>query len=715
MQPTVPDESYLSLPAEITPELARAFPGKMNRLLQVQLLGRSLSDCDAALNLLLDLATELVPCDRALLLWADEADGTQRVKGMRGSLDPAAREAVEELLGTEGPRRSGRPFMLSRTEDPTHSSGATLQKLEARCLLSVPVYVGEAVHGTIMLARATGADFEMEEAHLLRVFTLAFDGILEGLVQEHRGPDLSYLDRLTGLFNRRYFEQQLEREVDRARRHGEAVSVVTLRVESLAARQHERGHADADALLQQVARAMRRVVRKSDTLSRIAEDEFAAILPGTPKANLSIVAQRTFQALEHPTANGAGETAGAEAEFSLCAVNYPEDAFSPESVLDASREGLERAKTLPGKHYYYQFPSPAPQGGDDAILDTARAGIMREPVHEPSGLLRLFTRLALDAVPADRVSVMIRDGEDLVIQVAVGFEGQDEIVRTTRVPLTRKTVSSWVAQTRKPLLVAGPDQYADLPLNGAGTYRGDSFFSYPLLHEGELVGLIHFSNRSDGQPFTEADVERFAPVATFLSQYVVLSRGFDRVQEDFLNQSLFGLVDLMESQVPGMAGHSVHVAHLARSIARSLGCTEETAQALWVTARLHNLGKVSYRTPILAEPRALSARERALTQRHTLLSWKFLEGLPLRSVDREAILYHHEREDGSGYLHKTGDDVPLNAKILAVADVYQALVSERPYRPALPPQEALHYMEANRGVLFDGRVVEALRGEVGSH
>ncbi len=714
MRVNIPDEAYLSLPAEITPELARAFPGKMNRLLQVQLLGRSLGDSDAALNLLLDLATELVPSDWSSLLWADEAGGPQRTKGVRGSVEPAARRILEEILGTEEPRRSGRPFLLRRAGDSTQSPEAALQKLQAQCLLSLPVYVGEAVHGTLMLARTTGADFEMEEAHLLRVFTLAFEGILEGLVQEQRGPDLAYLDRLTGLFNRRYFEQQLEREVDRARRHGEVVSVVTLRVGDLTARQHARGHADADGLLREVARAMRRVVRKSDTLSRIAEDEFAAILPGTPKANLSIVAQRTFQALEHPTVNGSGDTTGPECEFSLCAVNYPEDAFSAESVLDASRDGLERAKTLPGKRYY-QFPSPEPQGGDDAILDAARAGIMREPVRDPSGLLRLFTRLALDAVPADRVSVMIRDGEDLVIQVAVGFEGQDEIVRTTRVPLTRKTVSSWVAQTRKPLLVAGPDQYADLPVNGAGTYRGDSFFSYPLLHDGELVGLIHFSNRSDGQPFTEADVERFAPVATFLSQYVVLSRGFDRVQEDFLNQSLFGLVDLMESQVPGMAGHSVHVADLARSIARGLGCTEEAAQALWVTARLHNLGKVSYRTPILAEPRALSARERALTQRHTLLSWKFLEGLPLRNVDREAILYHHEREDGSGYLHKTGEDVPLNAKILAVADVYQALVSERPYRPALPPQEALHYMEANQGVLFDGRVVEVLRGEVGSH
>jgi hypothetical protein len=100
MQANIPDEAYLSLPADITPELARAFPGKMNRLLQVQLLGRSLSDSDAALNLLLDLATELVPSDWGSLLWADEADGPQRTKGVRGAVEPAARRILEELLGT---------------------------------------------------------------------------------------------------------------------------------------------------------------------------------------------------------------------------------------------------------------------------------------------------------------------------------------------------------------------------------------------------------------------------------------------------------------------------------------------------------------------------------------------------------------------------------------------------------------------------------------
>jgi HD-GYP domain-containing protein (c-di-GMP phosphodiesterase class II) len=342
-------------------------------------------------------------------------------------------------------------------------------------------------------------------------------------------------------------------------------------------------------------------------------------------------------------------------------------------------------------------------------LDTARIGLFSEPLLAPSRLLRMFARLCLDTVPADRVSIMVREGDDLVIQVAFGFEDQEEIARTTRVPLTRGTISAWVAQNRQPLLVGDAGDHEGLPVNRGSSYRGDSFFSYPLMNGEALIGVIHFSNRSDGGAFTQDDVERFAPLARVVARYVSLGQKFGNLQEDFLQDSLFALVDLMESQIPGMERHSQEVARLAEATARQLGYTSDEIEKVWVSSRLHDLGKVSYRARILSEPRALSPRERALTQRHPLLGWKFLEDVPLQRVDREAILYHHEREDGSGYLHKPGSDIPHAAKILAAADVLQALVSPRPYRPAVPRDEALAYMENHKGTLFDARVVDALR------
>ncbi|MHB8765808.1 MAG: HD domain-containing phosphohydrolase, partial [Deferrisomatales bacterium] len=327
-------------------------------------------------------------------------------------------------------------------------------------------------------------------------------------------------------------------------------------------------------------------------------------------------------------------------------------------------------------------------------------------------LMRLFARLCLDTVPAHRVSIMVREDSDLVIQVAFGFEGQEELLRTTRVPLTERTVSAWVAQRREPLLVTTPEQLAGLPLNEGSRYQGDSFFSYPLLVDDRLVGVIHFSNHSTGGAFQREDLERFEPLARVIARYLALSQAFGSTQEEFLRDSLFALVDLVEHQVPGMARHSHEVAHLAEGVARRLGYGDADVERLRVSSRLHDLGKVNYRARVLAEPRALSPRERALTQRHPLLGWKFLENIPLQRIDREAILYHHERENGSGYLHKPGAEVALGAKILAAADVYQALTSTRSYRPAVSEADALRYLDDHKGSLFDSRVVDALRAFV---
>ncbi|GAB4260337.1 MAG: hypothetical protein Kow0092_09110 [Deferrisomatales bacterium] len=698
----------MSLPAQITPDLARSCADKMNLLLQVQLLGQSVTDVPSALRLLVDLARELVPYDRALLLWAEEPDGPFQVRVAHGFEGPPPLSLLQERLVPREPLGRPRPILVSPRACPNPSVRALLEKLGATSVLSMPLYVGQRVMGELVLFREHVGPFRVEEAHLIRVFTFTFESFLENLLRSRQPSELAFLDRLTGLFNRKYFEQQLEREMDRARRNSEPVSVLMVDVEGFAAFRERHGHATGEALLQEVARALRQVCRKSDTLARYQDDHFAAILPRTGKESLGIVAQRAFTALEGAFLAGVLGEAGRNVEFNICAVAYPDDAFSPEAAVEACYRGLEKARTMPGRHYF-QFPSAGPQGDEGDLLDTARVDLFREPLLDPSRLLRLFARLCLDTVPAERVSIMVREGDELVIQVAFGFEGQEEIVRTSRVPLNRQTVSAWVAQRREPLLVTGNEDLADLPLNRSATYTTDSFFSYPLLENGELIGVIHFSNRADGQPFTWEDVDRFAPLAKLISGYLVVGNRFGSVQEQFLRDSLFALVDLMESQVPGMEGHSREVARLVEATARDLGYPEEEMERLRVTSMLHDLGKVSYRTRILSEPRALSPRERALTQRHPLLGWKFLEGVPLRKVDRDAILYHHEREDGSGYLHKPGEDIPLTAKLLAVADVYQALTSPRPYRPAISEAEALEYLESHKGILFDPRVVDAFR------
>ncbi|MBE0617322.1 MAG: diguanylate cyclase, partial [Proteobacteria bacterium] len=584
--------------------MVRSRADKMNLLFQVQLLSRSINDLASAFQLFLDLGRELVPSERAILLWQDAPGDGLRPEASNGFGATVSIAAHMERLVPESAGEWGRPFLLTRQRCASAGLLATLDELGCSCLLSIPVYASDRVHGVMQFLRETSPDFRLEDAHLARVFALAFESVFESLSEAGRDGVIPYVDRATGLFDHRYFDQQLEREIDRARRNGEPVSVLMLEVAGFQEFRSRRGHAASEAVLQEVSRALGRVCRKSDTLARYEEELFAVIMPHTAKGNLGIVAQRVFEGLE-----GATEASpGGELEFNLCALAYPDDAFSPESILETAREGLNRARSLPGRHYF-QFPSPAPADRREELHDPGRSSLLREPGLEIPTLLRLFTRLALEVVPADRVSVMAREGDDLVIQVAVGFNGQEEVVRTARVPLNRRTISAWVAQHREPLLVQSLSDLQDLPRNEGATYRGDSFFSYPLLRGEELLGVINFSNRFDGQPFTSADVDRFAPMAAFLANYLDAARGFGGVRNTFLQESLFSIVDLMEAQIPGMEGHSREVARLARATAERLGLGDEEAEKLWVSGRLHDVGKVTYRTSILAEARALSPRE----------------------------------------------------------------------------------------------------------
>lgn len=708
MQDMFPDHCFLSLQAEITPELARSCPEKINLLFQVQLLGRSLDDVDAGLTLLIDLARDLVPYDRAALLWWDEQRGAAHVRTSRGFGEAVPAAALREIFSASGAPGKARPLLVAPELSPGEVVALSRKRYGAPSILWIPLFAADGVVGGVLLLRDRSPGFSREEAHLLRVFTFSFESVLEGLLQSEGRPDLSYSDTLTGLFNRRYYDQQLEREVERARRAKGHVSVLLVTIDDFYRLRQRYGRMAGETLLHRVSSVLASNCRKMDTLARFREESFALILPGAERANLPGKAERIFRALSVPLLAEWQGPEGESVSASVSGASYPDDGSSADALIELAVQGLDVARSAPGRHYY-QPPVRALREGSQEALDLVTSEIARGQLFEPGRLLELFGRVCLDAVPADRVSIMIRDGDSLVIRVALGFDGREEVVESTRVPLNGRTVSAWVAQGRSPLLVRSVAEMSAIATPSEGAYRSDSFFSFPLLDGETLLGIVHFSNRSDGEAFTEADVEKFRPLAEIMSRYVVRYGRFATSQESFLKEALSLLVDLTETRVTGMERHSEEVARLARLTALELGYGAEKTERLALSSRLHDLGNVSLPSSAFGQPRALSPRERTMAQRHPLLGWRFLKDVPLGPLDMDAILYHHEREDGSGYFGKRGEETPESAKIVGVADVFQAITSPRPYRPAVSEAEGLSYLERQKGVLFDGRVVEALK------
>ncbi len=156
------------------------------------------------------------------------------------------------------------------------------------------------------------------------------------------------------------------------------------------------------------------------------------------------------------------------------------------------------------------------------------------------------------------------------------------------------------------------------------------------------------------------------------------------------------------------AGHSRRVLLYSVKIAEAIGGMEDQLKTLGMGAWLHDIGKLAIPDSILLKPGALNEQEREIMERHVELGYDLVKGIPFLADAAEIILAHHERHDGSGYPRGLrGKDIPMCARIFAVADSFDAMTSDRPYRSALPVQTARSVIDGGRGELFDPEIVDA--------
>jgi putative nucleotidyltransferase with HDIG domain len=192
-----------------------------------------------------------------------------------------------------------------------------------------------------------------------------------------------------------------------------------------------------------------------------------------------------------------------------------------------------------------------------------------------------------------------------------------------------------------------------------------------------------------------------------------LATAFDsmagRLERHHFN-TLSALVSAIDARDAYTRGHSVRVGHLAVELGRAMSLSSIELQHLQVGGMLHDIGKIGIRDDVLLKPGHLSDEERAAIQAHPRIGLRILESVELPVEVQSGVGGHHERLDGSGYPNGlAGDDVPLYPRIVSVADVYDALITDRPYRAALPLAQVLRMLdeEAERGLL-DPDVVRTL-------
>lgn len=310
---------------------------------------------------------------------------------------------------------------------------------------------------------------------------------------------------------------------------------------------------------------------------------------------------------------------------------------------------------------------------------------------------------ALALVGADQGSIMLFDRYEQSLWIAAAEGLPDEVMRSTVVSLG-EGVAGWVAQTGKGQIIEDQE--------GQGRARGKearSALCVPMVLDDDerLMGVMNASRSRAAGPFDQADMDRLAVLAEYGAQALRNADELDESRRLFLD-TLRALVVALETKDPYARGHTEHVTRYAVLLAREVGLAEDQVRKIELAALLHDIGRPSAGEAMLVSGRPLTAVEQTLIRMHPTVAVHVLKEAPDLADVVPMIFHHHERFDGTGYLEGlTGEDIPLGARILAVADAFEAITAHRPHRPARSPKEALAELRAGAGTQFDPRLVEA--------
>jgi PAS domain S-box-containing protein len=228
-------------------------------------------------------------------------------------------------------------------------------------------------------------------------------------------------------------------------------------------------------------------------------------------------------------------------------------------------------------------------------------------------------------------------------------------------------------------------------LHKDGSERFFSISGVPHLNtEGRVIGLVGTLKDVTDLKFSETKLQR---------SYEKLKTALD--------STIQAISKIVESRDPFTSGHQERVALLANAIAKEMDLSEELIDSIHMAAKLHDVGKINVPAEILSKPGKLSRIEMEMIRVHPEVGYDILKSIAFPFPISKIVLQHHERMDGSGYpAGASGNNILLEARILAVADVVESMASHRPYRPACGIEKALDEISSHRGTLYDEQVVD---------
>lgn len=355
----------------------------------------------------------------------------------------------------------------------------------------------------------------------------------------------------------------------------------------------------------------------------------------------------------------------------------------------SQQQELDKLRPLSG--LYRVIQAMATQQGLDSLLDV----IARE------------TRTMLQC---DRSSVFVVDPHNSQLWTRAAIGTEDDLLH---VALSGTSIVSLAARTQQAVNIA--DAYADSrfdpSIDEADNYHTRNILCVPMINrQSEVIGVFEVVNKIDGA-FTQADLEWLQGLTAVAAGLIEQARSYQEI-ERFVQKTLETLAQTIDKRDPLTAGHSMRVTKYSVLMGEALDLPENDLDILRYAAMMHDYGKIGVPEAILWKNGRLTPEEYKVVQTHANITYELLSNLPftqrLSSVPFVASC-HHEKLDGSGYYRGLkGREIPFLARIIAVADVFDALTSVRHYRNRMDISKVSEIMTSGRDNHFDSNVVAAL-------
>ncbi|MDO8734242.1 MAG: GAF domain-containing protein [Elusimicrobiota bacterium] len=369
----------------------------------------------------------------------------------------------------------------------------------------------------------------------------------------------------------------------------------------------------------------------------------------------------------------------------------------------------------------------------DGFKELLNIGIALSSVHDLDKLLDMILSEAQKLTTADSGSIYLVEGNKLIFKTSRsdtyfkrwGEKKTREIFKSFEMPITKQSIAGYVALTCQPLNI--PDVQSipqdsefhyNPTLDKKYDYKTVSMLVIPMLNRaGKIIGVLQLINSLYDDKVVSFTDEHEKITTSFSSQAAVAIQN-TKLTEELKSahfDTIFRLSAAAEYRDKETGNHIKRVSYYSKIIAEKMGLSAEETELIFWASPMHDIGKLGIPDAILQKPGKLTPEERAVMEQHTVIGAMVLKDTTADVLKKSRIvaLTHHEKVDGTGYpLKLKGEEIPIEGKIVALADVYDALSSRRCYKEPFSEEKVINILKEGSGSHFDGKILDVFLSNI---